>query len=694
MRRFLIAACMVFAALAAQAETLKLVGGSADKFILVQMIGTDGAAETGLAYTDMTITWTANTGSADTDVTEATMTMGTHADGGWIEIDATNSPGLYQFGIPDEAIADGPDYVVFSFKAAACVPMFKTVELIDVNLRDAVRLGLTSLPNAAAAAAGGLPVSTAGGLNLDAQAASVSAIEADTNEIQANQNWNVWDDGTRTLTAGTNIALAKGTGITGFNDLSAAAVNAEADQAIVDAKLDHLVAVADSDDVADNSIMAKLAAADGDWSSYNYASESLGPIREMAGDNNFLLGLINIAISNANDAIGIVDGIVDEILLDTAAVDTDNELRTRLTGGTGALSTVTTVQVNAEVDQGLADYDGPTKAEQDAAFEEIKGATFSTTTDQLEDLRDRGDAAWLTATGFPSSGDYTTERAAKLDQLDAAVSTRLATAGYTTPPTAVAIRQEIDSNSAQLAALIIDTGTDIPALIAALNNLSQAQAQSAAAAALTAYDPPTKTELDTAEGNIRGADSDTLKTISDQVDGVGGGGEVTVGDITPAALAKFVSDDTGESTAADGSVAKISQGAAGGNVTVGGFTQAALAEMVNTDTGETEIVDGSVAELMGRSILGTGTTAVHSGYDGNDWRTTRNGVGVSGVTLTFYLASEYDAQPQILQPRARVTTSDGGAWAYAWLYQDLEYVVVAFKGGPNGFGPNTFRITP
>jgi hypothetical protein len=32
---------------------------------------------------------------------------------------------------------------------------------------------------------------------------------------------------TRVLTAGTNIALAKGTGVTGFNDLSAAQVNAE-----------------------------------------------------------------------------------------------------------------------------------------------------------------------------------------------------------------------------------------------------------------------------------------------------------------------------------------------------------------------------------------------------------------------------------------------------------------------------------
>ena len=44
----------------------------------------------------------------------------------------------------------------------------------------------------------------------------------------------VWSAATRLLTAGTNIVLAKGVGVTGFNDLSAAQVNAEADTALSD----------------------------------------------------------------------------------------------------------------------------------------------------------------------------------------------------------------------------------------------------------------------------------------------------------------------------------------------------------------------------------------------------------------------------------------------------------------------------
>lgn len=56
----------------------------------------------------------------------------------------------------------------------------------------------------------------------------------------------------------------------------------------------------------------------------------------------------------------------------------------------------------------------------------------------------------------------------------------------------------------------------VGALIEALNDLSSADVT----AVFNAYDPPTKAELDTAESNIRGTDSDTLKTLSDQLDSV------------------------------------------------------------------------------------------------------------------------------------------------------------------------------
>jgi hypothetical protein len=73
---------------------------------------------------------------------------------------------------------------------------------------------------------------TATAIAADAIGASELAADAATEIGTA-----VWASATRLLTAGTNIALAKGTGVTGFNDLSAAQVNAEADTAIADAAL-------------------------------------------------------------------------------------------------------------------------------------------------------------------------------------------------------------------------------------------------------------------------------------------------------------------------------------------------------------------------------------------------------------------------------------------------------------------------
>jgi hypothetical protein len=52
----------------------------------------------------------------------------------------------------------------------------------------------------------------------------------------------VWLAATRTLTSGLNIALAKGVGVTGFNDLDATAVQTAVNAALVALHLDHLLA--------------------------------------------------------------------------------------------------------------------------------------------------------------------------------------------------------------------------------------------------------------------------------------------------------------------------------------------------------------------------------------------------------------------------------------------------------------------
>lgn len=115
-------------------------------------------------------------------------------------------------------------------------------------------------------------------------------------------------------------------------------------------------------------------------------------------------------------SIATVDSNVDAILADTG---------TTIPAQISGLNNLSAAQVNAEVDTALADYDSPTNTEMTAAFTEIKGATWATT-DTLEAIRDRGDAAWTTGAGGSA-------------------------------PTAADIRAEIDSNSTQLAAIVADT---------------------------------------------------------------------------------------------------------------------------------------------------------------------------------------------------------------------------------------------
>lgn len=101
------------------------------------------------------------------------------------------------------------------------------------------------------------------GTDLPAVKADTAAILLDTGTdgvvIPQAQADKVWGTAARTLTAGTNIALAKGTGVTGFNDVSSADVSAACDTAISDAALATAAAVAALNNLS--SAQAQTAAA-------------------------------------------------------------------------------------------------------------------------------------------------------------------------------------------------------------------------------------------------------------------------------------------------------------------------------------------------------------------------------------------------------------------------------------------------
>ncbi len=341
---------------------LSIPMGTTSKIIQIPIFdssSTVGAMLAGLVYNSGSLTGYYNregAAGAATAITLATATKGTWATGGFIAVDGTNMPGWYELHIPDAALASGAKSVSIHLKGATnMVPVPVIIELTATSNQDAVRGGMTALPNANAEAAGGLytrgtgagqinqpangqvdantvkvggTVQTAKDLGASATqtgdayarlgspagasvSADVAAVKTDTGNIyadthtngvvipqaQADKVWStptraltdkagfsltqtfptnfsalaitaggavtagtvsdktgysisgtkatldalnditaasVWSVATRLLTAGTNIVLAKGTGVTGFNDIAATDVWAAAARSLTD----------------------------------------------------------------------------------------------------------------------------------------------------------------------------------------------------------------------------------------------------------------------------------------------------------------------------------------------------------------------------------------------------------------------------------------------------------------------------
>ncbi len=145
-----------------------------------------GAGLTGLVFNTASLTayYYREGAATSTVISLATMTLGTWSTSGFVVVDGTNMPGLYQLGIPNAALATGANSVVIMLKGATnMAPTMIEIQLVDYDPNDGVRLGLTALPNAAAGANGGLPTGDASGrVTVGSMAASVvtaSAIASD-----------------------------------------------------------------------------------------------------------------------------------------------------------------------------------------------------------------------------------------------------------------------------------------------------------------------------------------------------------------------------------------------------------------------------------------------------------------------------------------------------------------------------------
>lgn len=95
----------------------------------------------------------------------------------------------------------------------------------------------------------------------------------------------------------------------------------------------------------------------------------------------------------------------------------------------------------------------------EATLTAIKGATFNGATDSLEALRDRGDSAWTTATGFATSAALTTVEG-KVDVIDAIVDEILVDTGTDIPATLATVAGYLDTEIAAIKAKTDNLPTD------------------------------------------------------------------------------------------------------------------------------------------------------------------------------------------------------------------------------------------
>lgn len=145
---------------------LSIVAGATSQSVNIKIyVLSTGAAQTGLVYNSSGLTcyytFTGANATA-TAVTLATLAAvnSAYSSGGFKEIGA-GQPGVYRFDIPNAAITTGKGRSVnFTFTGfSGMADCDLEIELTGIDNQDSVRGGMTALPNAAAGAVGGLPLS-------------------------------------------------------------------------------------------------------------------------------------------------------------------------------------------------------------------------------------------------------------------------------------------------------------------------------------------------------------------------------------------------------------------------------------------------------------------------------------------------------------------------------------------------------
>lgn len=108
---------------------------------------TTGMGKTGLSYSSVAYGYWREGAALGASGTCVAMTKGTYVDHGWVEVDATNLPGVYQFGVPNVALAPGANAVTVSLQAVGILDKAIRILLMASDGRTALAVASTALDN-------------------------------------------------------------------------------------------------------------------------------------------------------------------------------------------------------------------------------------------------------------------------------------------------------------------------------------------------------------------------------------------------------------------------------------------------------------------------------------------------------------------------------------------------------------------
>lgn len=141
---------------------------------ILDSASTTGAGKTALTNASVTMHYFRPGDSTPTAVTLSAGTLATWTSGGFVKVQDTDMPGVYEVGIPNAVFAAGANHAIVMIKGTGIAPVVLEYDLVAYDPLDGVRLGLTALPNAACSSNASLITSGTGTAQLSVSSGTVT----------------------------------------------------------------------------------------------------------------------------------------------------------------------------------------------------------------------------------------------------------------------------------------------------------------------------------------------------------------------------------------------------------------------------------------------------------------------------------------------------------------------------------------